>query len=260
MAYVYRHIRLDKNEPFYIGVSNDCDILYKRAYKKLGRNKYWQRIISKTDYRVDILFDEVDFSFAKEKEMELIKLYGRQNLNNGILCNMTDGGEGTLNMVFSDEHRLKISNANKGRNFSETHKLNLSKSSKNRSEEAIEVQRQRMICYAKKNIGKTLSDEHKRKIGEKTKGQKRTQEFRNRLSLRLTGRKKSDETKKRMSDSKKGKRMGLNNNKSKIIYNTENGVFYYSIAEAAQCISMARNGLAERLRGKIKNNTYLRYA
>jgi len=23
MAYVYRHIRLDKNEPFYIGISND---------------------------------------------------------------------------------------------------------------------------------------------------------------------------------------------------------------------------------------------
>ena len=29
MAYVYRHIRLDKNEPFYIGIGSDKE--YKRA-------------------------------------------------------------------------------------------------------------------------------------------------------------------------------------------------------------------------------------
>ena len=29
MAYVYRHIRLDKNEPFYIGIGSDKT--YKRA-------------------------------------------------------------------------------------------------------------------------------------------------------------------------------------------------------------------------------------
>jgi hypothetical protein len=154
MAYVYRHIRLDKNEPFYIGVSNDCDTLHKRAHKKLGRNRYWQNIINKTDYRVEILFDEVDFDFAKQKEIELIKLYGRKDLNNGTLVNLTDGGEGTLNMIITDEHKLKISIANKGSVFPETHRLNLRKSSKNRSEEAIEVQRQRMIYYAKKNKGR----------------------------------------------------------------------------------------------------------
>ena len=32
MAYVYRHIRLDKNQPFYIGVGT-CDT-YERAYSK----------------------------------------------------------------------------------------------------------------------------------------------------------------------------------------------------------------------------------
>ena len=37
MAYVYRHIRLDKNEPFYIGISKDA----YRPFTKKGRNKYY---------------------------------------------------------------------------------------------------------------------------------------------------------------------------------------------------------------------------
>jgi hypothetical protein len=260
MAYVYRHIRLDKNEPFYIGVSSDCDILYKRAYKKLGRNEYWQRIISKTNYRVDILFDEVDFGFAKEKEMELIKLYGRQNLNNGILCNLTDGGEGTLNMVFSDEHRLKISSANKGRSFSEIHKKRLSESAKNRSEAIINIQRERFFNLGKNNKGKKQSLECIEKRTLKLKGKKRSQEIKDKLSLAFTGRKMSVEARKKMSESAAGKHIGLNNGKSKIVLNTQNGVFYYSISEAAQSMGIKRTTLAEKLNGNIKNNTYLTLA
>ena len=39
MAYLYRHIREDKNEPFYIGIGSDST--YKRANqtKKERRNK-----------------------------------------------------------------------------------------------------------------------------------------------------------------------------------------------------------------------------
>lgn len=39
MAYVYRHIRLDKNEPFYIGIGSDNK--YSRAKQKTGRNDRW---------------------------------------------------------------------------------------------------------------------------------------------------------------------------------------------------------------------------
>ena len=35
MAILYRHIRLDKNVPFYIGIGKDI----KRAYSKSNRNK-----------------------------------------------------------------------------------------------------------------------------------------------------------------------------------------------------------------------------
>lgn len=35
MAYIYRHIRLDANEPFYIGISKS-NTNYKRAFQKTG--------------------------------------------------------------------------------------------------------------------------------------------------------------------------------------------------------------------------------
>jgi hypothetical protein len=42
MAYVYRHIRLDKNEPFYIGIGKDDYSSFKRAYHTGNkRNKIW---------------------------------------------------------------------------------------------------------------------------------------------------------------------------------------------------------------------------
>ena len=54
MAYLYRHIRLDKNEPFYIGVSLSNDEKYTRAYDKKGRTNFWKNI-AKLGYEVDIL-------------------------------------------------------------------------------------------------------------------------------------------------------------------------------------------------------------
>ena len=51
MAVVYRHIRLDKNVPFYIGIGNSK----YRATKKDSRNEIWQNIVSKTNYKVEII-------------------------------------------------------------------------------------------------------------------------------------------------------------------------------------------------------------
>lgn len=113
MAYVYRHIRLDKNEPFYIGIGSDDR--YSRAKEKTRRSKFWQRITSKTNYRIDIIIDNISYEDAKLKEKEFISLYGRKNLGLGTLVNMTDGGDGTLNKVITDEYREKLSIAAKNR-------------------------------------------------------------------------------------------------------------------------------------------------
>ena len=126
MAVVYRHIRLDKNEPFYIGIGNEKS----RAYDKRSRTNWWKNI-AKKGYEVEILFEDIDFEEAIKKEIEFVALYGRKNNKTGILVNLTDGGQGTIgykhteesiekcrtaakNQVHTLESRLKIGLASKG--------------------------------------------------------------------------------------------------------------------------------------------------
>lgn len=132
--YLYRHIRLDKNEPFYIGIGTKPKIFntfsaeYKRAYDcKSRRNKIWRDVITKTNYTVDILLESNDYNFIKQQEIEFIKLYGRKNLGTGTLANLTDGGDGSLGMKFSQERADKISKANTGKVKSIIERLAISK-------------------------------------------------------------------------------------------------------------------------------------
>ena len=118
MAYLYRHIRLDKNEPFYIGIGITKN--YSRAYSKKSRNKLWKTIANKSGYEVEVIFDDLSWEEACEKEKEFITLYGRIDTKTGILSNMTNGGDGTIG----------INIWNKGKKLSQTHIDNLSKSHK----------------------------------------------------------------------------------------------------------------------------------
>lgn len=106
MAYVYRHIRLDKNEPFYIGISAEEGDKYTRAYTKKERNNLWYKIVAKTDYAVEIILDEISLENAYEKEKEFIKLYGRIDLNIGTMSNLTDGGELFVNLSPETKKRM----------------------------------------------------------------------------------------------------------------------------------------------------------
>ena len=123
MAYLYRHIRLDKNEPFYVGIGSDNS--YKRAYSKKGRNTYWQRIVTVSAYAVDIMLEDLTWKQACEKEIEFINLYGRVDLGTGCLVNMTEGGEGLFNP--SEEIRQKLRTPNSKESYKrgiETKRLN----------------------------------------------------------------------------------------------------------------------------------------
>lgn len=122
MAYVYRHIRLDKNEPFYIGIGKT----EKRAYDKRGRNKIWKDIVSKCQYEVEVLFYNISWEEACKKEIEFINLYGRKDLGKGTLANLTDGGEGALNGIISKEHKNKIAESNKRRVFTDEQRKKMS--------------------------------------------------------------------------------------------------------------------------------------
>lgn len=151
MAYVYRHIRLDKNEPFYIGIGRDES--YKRSQDKHKRSTFWKRIANKTEYEVEILFDGLTWDEACEKEKEFIKLYGRK-VDGGTLCNLTLGGDGSLGRKPSDLEIEKLRERSVGNQY------NLGKkSSENKRRKISEANRKRVY-----------SEETKRKIGEKSKG------------------------------------------------------------------------------------------
>jgi hypothetical protein len=107
MALVYRHRRLDTNKVFYVGVGVD----EKRAFKKTNRSIFWNRIISKTDYSVEIIQSNLSQEDAFELEVFLISIYGRKDIKTGILCNLTDGGEGRKNIIVSLDTRKKLSSS-----------------------------------------------------------------------------------------------------------------------------------------------------
>jgi hypothetical protein len=139
--YLYRHIRPDKNEPFYIGVgtypqkaskSSIDSFKYSRAYSTYKRNKIWKDIFTKNnkDYEVEILLESNDYLFILEKEIEFIKLYGRIDLKTGTLTNLTDGGEGMKNVKTSIFTKEKQSLQKKGKKSSEETKKKQSESHK----------------------------------------------------------------------------------------------------------------------------------
>ena len=114
--YLYRHIRLDKNEPFYIGIGSDKPSqigTYKRAYNFKVRSNSWKTIGNFIPYRVEILLENMTWEQACEKEIEFIKLYGRRDKGLGPLTNLTDGGEGVYNP--SQETRDKKSKSMTGK-------------------------------------------------------------------------------------------------------------------------------------------------
>jgi hypothetical protein len=140
MALVYKHTRLDTNDVFYIGISSN----YKRAYEKADRrNIIWGRIVEKTDYKIDIISENLTWEQACKLEIELIAKYGRIDLDNGTLANLTNGGDGSVNriqpqeekdkransirgMKRTDETKRKISLAHKGKVFSDESKKRMS--------------------------------------------------------------------------------------------------------------------------------------
>lgn len=113
MSCVYAHIRPDTDTIFYIGIGKKNS----RAYSKCGRNTYWKNIVKKCNnvFKVNILHDNLTWEEACNKEKEYIKQYGRVDNCTGTLCNLTDGGEGILNLQHTDEAKLKISIAAKKR-------------------------------------------------------------------------------------------------------------------------------------------------
>ena len=110
--FLYRHIRLDTNQVFYIGVGTKhikklgLKSTYARAFSKHKRNKIWVAITSKAEYKVDIILESNNYDFILNKEEEFIKLYGRIFNKTGTLSNIDYRGFNTVDT--SNYHKKPI--------------------------------------------------------------------------------------------------------------------------------------------------------
>ena len=224
MALVYRHIRLDKNIPFYIGISNGNR---RRPFAK-NRNPIWSYIAQKTEYRVEIILDDLTWEEALEKEKEFIALYGRRDLGKGTLANMTDGGDGAIGIIQSEESKEKRRLKSIGRKQSEKtialmRQINLGERNPmwgRRGEKnplfgtKLSLDRRKMMSEIAKQrtgdknpmFGKKQTEEARKKMAEKAKGRTHTEETKQKMSKNLKGILKTEEWKKKIGDAQRGEK------------------------------------------------------
>ncbi|CAB4130168.1 Nuclease associated modular domain 3 [uncultured Caudovirales phage] len=180
MAYIYKHINPSSNEVFYIGVGSNK----KRINSNNSRNKFWKNIVNKHGIIREVVEDNLTWDEALEREQYWIEFYGRKNNNTGLLCNMTDGGEGSYGRIFSNETKIKMSESKKGKKLTDEHKLKISEGNKGKPKPKPKDFSEKMRVVVTGNIRteeskikqslstkKTLS-KIKDKLKEKSKGVK----------------------------------------------------------------------------------------
>ena len=163
---VYIHRRLDTNEVFYVGITSRKD--YKRAYEKTYRSNWWNKVVKKAGYVIDIVYKNISWEQAKKYEINLIAMYGRRDLKTGNLVNLTGGGEGGFNpseetreklrkrklgAIVSDKCRQALINHNINRKWTEESKLKISRANKGRKRTELQkLQYSKIIRYNAKVI------------------------------------------------------------------------------------------------------------
>jgi hypothetical protein len=185
MTYVYRHIRLDKNEPFYIGIGTDTN--YQRAYSKSSRNVLWKKVVNVTDYQVEIIMDNLTKDIAKQKEIEFILLYGKKINKTGTLVNITDGGESGSGFKHTQEAKKRIGEASKLKDYSkydksytQTQEYRDKISKINKGRKMPDSMREKTSLRMKNRV---LSEEHKEKLRNLRLGVKATNETKEKMRL-----------------------------------------------------------------------------
>jgi hypothetical protein len=104
---------------------------------------------------------------AFDLEKYCIALYGRIDKGTGILRNLSDGGDGASGVVYSTERRKQISEASKGRTHTEETKRKIGEKQKGENNHMW---------------GKEVSQETRNKISQANKGLKRSEEARRNIA------------------------------------------------------------------------------
>ncbi len=156
-VYIYRDPRKN-NEPIYVGKGKGDRSHYHLRYKYKS-NPILQNKLKKIIPIVEIYRNNLSEAQAFKIEKELIQKYGRYDLGEGTLCNLTDGGEGVAGLVQTEEHRRKNGLANMGTYEERYGKETAERLRKNRREQMLGNQH-----------GKNITNEGRRKISETHKG------------------------------------------------------------------------------------------
>lgn len=146
--YVYLHIKEDDGTVFYVGKGKNL-----RWCVSHSRTLHWKNTAKKHGVICHIVAHNLTVEESLILEKKLIASYGRQDQKTGCLVNLTDGGDGVVNYVWTDEHRRKISEAGMGRKHTEEFKQMVSRIHK----------------------GKVLSTETRSKISASRTGKKWTE-------------------------------------------------------------------------------------
>lgn len=160
--YVYIYYDPIDNVPFYVGKGSGNR--YKQHLKCDKRNPFKINKINKIlnlglEPSIKIYKDNLLEEEAFKLEIELIKEFGRRDLNMGTLCNLTDGGEKGYGYIATKETRKKMSEARLGFSPSQEtiEKWKKSRKGYKHSEETKEKIRQG-------NLGKKVSEEGRRNM------------------------------------------------------------------------------------------------
>lgn len=206
--YVYCHIRLDTDTPFYVGKGKN-----NRAHSKHNRSKYWNNIVKKYGYIIEIIEENLSEDKAFKKETEFVKLYKSQGF---CEANFTDGGDGASGAVRSEETRQKMSEAAKGR---------------------------KPWITGKKHTEETL-----KKMSEAQKGKKHSEETKKRLSISHWSKNKTISKQSREKISKT-----LGSNEFKVYTKTNQYVGNWkTLSSCARDLNLQASGICCCLKGKSK--------
>jgi hypothetical protein len=173
---VYGHYATGSETPFYIGIGSN-----KRAYDKKQRTKYWKSHALKHGLEVRILYRGLTWTQAVEREVALIKKYGRKRYDKGgVLVNLSLGGDGSPGVFPNEETRKKLREAAK-RSYPLRREATIrANKGKKRSPE----QRERISNALK---GKIKSETHCERISISKKGKKMSEDFKAKCRVRMAG-------------------------------------------------------------------------
>lgn len=175
--YVYVHMKGTDDSVFYVG--KGCKYRYTT---KQGRNQYWNRIVAKHGFVAEIVKNGLSFNEANAYEIQLIKELRDQGC---VLCNLTDGGEGSLGIEKTSEQKALISAKTKGKKRSLETKAKML-GNKNALGVVRSLETKAKMSASKKGTnnlkGRPVSEETRNKIRE---SRKKTEEAKKAMRLLL---------------------------------------------------------------------------